>query len=273
MGTEIHPTAIIEQGAELDSGVSVGAYAYIGAQVKIASGTKVMHHATIDGNTDLGQENEIHPYAYIGGKTHDLKYQSGVHSLSIGSHNVFREYVTVHCATAEGLLTQLGDHNVILAYSHIAHESTVGNHLVMSSHSALGGHVQVGNHVNVGWGTGVHQFCRIGDYAMAAATATVLQDIPPYFTASGNPAEVRGINKVGLQRAGFSEESITALRQVFKQLYKKGLNRTQAIASIEDLGLVEYPEVKGLIAFIQSSERGIAWIGAKKATAEQSLEK
>ena len=172
---------------------------------------------------------------------------------------MFREYVTVHCATAEGLLTQLGDHNVILAYSHIAHESTVGNHLVMSSHSALGGHVQVGNHVNVGmgyWGASILPYRRLCHGSSSNGNGFARHS--SLFTASGNPAEVRGINKVGLQRAGFSEESITALRQVFKQLYKKGLNRTQAIASIEDLGLVEYPEVKGLIAFIQSSERGIA---------------
>lgn len=258
METKIHPTAIIESGAELEEGVSVGAFAYIGAHVQIASGTEIMHHATVDGNTTLGNDNEVHPYAYIGGKTHDLKYKDGIHSLKIGNHNVFREYTTVHCATAEGLLTEMGDHNVILAYSHVAHECKVGNHLVMSSHSALGGHVEVADYVNVGWGVGIHQFCRLGDHSMAAATATVLQDIPPFFTASGNPAEVRGINKVGLQRAGFSEEAISGVRKAYKQLYKKGLNRSQAIESIAKSELSQIKEVQELVAFIEASERGIA---------------
>ena len=258
MEANIHSTAIIEAGAQLDEGVTVGAYAYIGPHVQIASGTEVMHHATVDGSTALGNDNEIHPYAYIGGKTHDLKYKGGIHRLEIGNHNVFREYATVHCATAEDLLTEMGDHNVILAYSHIAHECKVGNHLVMSSHAALGGHVEVGHHVNVGWGVGIHQFCRLGDHCMAAATATVLQDIPPFFTASGNPAEVRGINKVGLQRAGFSEAAISGVRKAYKQLYKKGLNRTQAIESIIDSELSQIDEVQELVAFIKASERGIA---------------
>ena len=258
MEAKIHPTAIIEAGAQLDEGVTVGAYAYIGPHVQIASGTEVMHHATVDGNTTLGNDNEIHPYAYIGGKTHDLKYKGGIHRLRIGNHNVFREYATVHCATAEDLLTEMGDHNVILAYSHIAHECKVGNHLVMSSHAALGGHVEVGHHVNVGWGVGIHQFCRLGDHCMAAATATILQDIPPFFTASGNPAEVRGINKVGLQRAGFSEAAISGVRKAYKQLYKKGLNRSQAIESIIDSELSQIDEVQELVAFIKASERGIA---------------
>ena len=258
MEAKIHPTAIIEAGAQLDEGVTVGAYAYIGPHVQIASGTEVMHHATVDGNTTLGNDNEIHPYAYIGGKTHDLKYKGGIHRLKIGNHNVFREYATVHCATAEDLLTEMGDHNVILAYSHIAHECKVGNHLVMSSHAALGGHVEVGHHVNVGWGVGIHQFCRLGDQCMAAATATVLQDIPPFFTASGNPAEVRGINKVGLQRAGFSEAAISGVRKAYKQIYKKGLNRSQAIESIIDSELSQIDEVQELVAFIKASERGIA---------------
>lgn len=258
MEAKIHPTAIIESGAQLEEGVIVGAYAYIGAQVKIASGTEVMHHATVDGDTTLGNDNEIHPYAYIGGKTHDLKYKDGIHRLKIGNHNVFREYSTVHCATAEDLLTEMGDHNVILAYSHIAHECKVGHHLVMSSHAALGGHVEVGDYVNVAWGVGIHQFCRLGDHCMAAATATVLQDIPPFFTASGNPAEVRGINKVGLQRAGFTEEAMSGVRKAYKQLYKKGLNRSQAIESIVDSELSQIKEVDSLVAFIKASERGIA---------------
>jgi len=258
MEPNIHPSAIVESSAEIDSDVIIGAYAYIGSNVKISAGTKVMHHATVDGRTELGENNEIHPYSYIGGKTHDLKYRDGIHSLKIGNDNIFREFSTVHCATAEGLLTEIGNCNVILAYSHIAHECKVGDNLIMSSHSALGGHVHLGNHVNIGWGVGIHQFCRLGDYSMAAATATILQDIPPFFIASGNPAKVRGINKIGLQRASFSESSISAVRKAYKALYKKGYNRSQALDSIEAENLLEYNEVKDLIAFIRASDRGIA---------------
>lgn len=258
MATEIHPTAIIESGAELDDGVVVGAYAYIGSQVKIAKGTQVMHHATVDGATTMGEGNEVHPYAYVGGKTHDKKYRGGVHGLEIGSNNVFREFTTIHCATAEGMLTSVGDGNLILAYGHIAHECRVGNHLVMSSHSALGGHVEVGDRVNIGWGAGVHQFCRIGDYGMAGASSKVVQDVPPYMIADGNPATVRTTNKVGLERAGFSGEDIALMRRIYKIFYREGLNRRQASEKLRadaDAGNVL---AKTFLEFAESSERGLS---------------
>ncbi len=258
MATQIHPTAIIEDGAALDEGVIIGAYAYVGPHVKIGKGTEVMHHATVDGATTMGEANEVHPYAYVGGKTHDLKYRGGVHGLEIGSNNVFREFTTVHCATAEGMLTSLGDNNLILSYSHVAHECKVGNHLVMSSHSALGGHVEVGDHVNVGWGVGVHQFCRIGDYAMAGAASKVVQDVPPYVIADGNPAMVRTINKVGLERAGFSAEDISLVRRVFKTYYKEGLNRRQAAEKLKADSIFENTWVQSFIAFAESSDRGLS---------------
>ena len=177
MATNVHPTAIIEQGAELDEKVTIGAYAFVGAHVRISNGTNVMHHATVDGATVLGEDNEVHPYAYVGGKTHDLKYHGGIQRLHIGARNVFREFTTIHCATNDDQITSIGDDNLILSYSHIAHECIIGNHLVMSSHAALGGHVIVGNHVNIGWGAGIHQFCRLGDYSMAGATSKVVQEV------------------------------------------------------------------------------------------------
>lgn len=166
MDAKVHPTAIVESGAELDEGVTIGAYAIIGDKVRLGRGTEVRHHATVEGLTELGEENVVYPYAYIGAKTHDLKFEGGEPGLKVGRYNTFREYVTVHAATNDGEFTVVGDNNVILAYSHIAHDCSVGNNLVMSSHSALGGHVATGDHVNVGWGVGVHQFCRIGNYAM-----------------------------------------------------------------------------------------------------------
>ncbi|MGC6456394.1 MAG: acyl-ACP--UDP-N-acetylglucosamine O-acyltransferase [Coraliomargaritaceae bacterium] len=258
MTTKIHPTAIIESGAELDQDVSIGAYAYIGANVRIGSGSTVMHHATVDGATCMGQDNEVHPYAYIGGKTHDKKYTGGIQRLEIGKANTFREFTTVHCATSEELITRLGDHNLILAYSHIAHECQVGNHLIMSSHAALGGHVTVGDHVNIAWGSGLHQFVRIGDYAMVGASSKTVQDVPPFCICDGNPASVRTINKVGLERAGFSAEEITLVRRIFKCFYKDGLNRSQAIEQLQSSEDAEHPIARTFLEFAQSSERGLA---------------
>jgi UDP-N-acetylglucosamine acyltransferase len=258
MATAIHPTAIIEKGAELDAGVIVGAYAYIGAKVKIAKGTEVMHHATVDGDTTLGEANEVHPYAFVGGKTHDLKFQGGIQKLDIGDRNVFREFTTVHCATKEGMLTKMGDDNLILAYSHVAHECIVGNHLVMSSHAALGGHVEIGNHVNIGWGSGLHQFCRIGDYAMVGATSKVVQDVPPYMIADGSPATVRTMNKVGLERAGFSPDDLALVRRVFKAFYREGLNRKQAAEKLRCDVEIDHAIVQAFLKFAAGSGRGLS---------------
>ena len=152
----------------------------------------------------------------------------------------------------------LGDKNMILAYSHIAHECVVGNHLVMSSHAALGGHVEVGDHVNIGWGAGVHQFCRIGDYGMAGATSKVVQDIPPYMISNGSPAEVRTSNKIGLERSGFSKEDISLVRRLFKIFYKEGLNRGQAVDKLREEGIAEAELVKNFLAFMEKSERGLS---------------
>ena len=259
MSTKIHPTAIIEKGAELDEDVHVGAYAYIGAHVRILKGSQIMHHATVDGATEMGAHNEVHPYAYVGGKTHDLKYAGGIHRLRIGSHNVFREFTTVHCATNEASETVLGNHNLILSYSHVAHECKVGNHLIMSSHAALGGHVEIGDHVNVGWGAGLHQFCRVGDYAMVGAASKIVQDIPPYMIADGNPGTVRTLNKVGLERAGYDSESIAVVRRLFKTFFKAGLNRSQAIAAFETESSTSKQQIIArFIHFVESSDRGLA---------------
>lgn len=256
---KIHPTAIIEDGAKIADDVTIGAYAYIGAEVSIGAGTILEHHATVDGFTTMGEDNQISPYAFIGGKTHDLKYTGGKPGLKIGSRNVFREYSTVHLATNDAEFTVLGDDNVILAYSHVAHDCIIGNHLVMSSHAALGGHVLVGNHCNIGWGVGLHQFCRIGDHAMAGACSKVVQDIPPYMIADGNPAEVRTINKVGLERNGFTSEDIELVRSIYKTLYREGLNRSQAREKLGENPKATEPTLKLVIDFLeQGGKRGIA---------------
>lgn len=256
--SQIHPTAIIEEGAQLDKNVSVGAYAYIGSNVKIGTGTIIHHHATVEGNTTLGEDNELFPYSFIGGKTQDLKHTGGWTGLEIGNGNTFREYVTVHCGTHEGEITVLGSHNVMLAYSHIAHDCIVGNHLVMSANSALGGHCQVGDHINIGWAAGIHQFCRIGDYAMASACSKVVQDIPPYMIADGNAAEVKIFNKVGLTRHGFSDDDLILVKFIYKTFYRQGLNRSQAANKLKEHPDRDNPVITRFLHFAESSDRGFA---------------
>ena len=258
MPTLIHPTAIIEPGATLDEGVAGGAYAYVGPAVQLGAGTVLHHHACVEGWTQLGRDNEVFPFALIGSQTHDLKFHGGRPGLRTGARNIFREYVTVHAATNDGEFTVLGDDNVVLAYSHIAHDCVVGSHFVMSSHAALAGHVVVGDHVNVGWNAGIHQFCRLGAHSMAGACAKVVQDVPPCMIADGNPATVRTINKVGLERNGFSPDDVVLARAIYKILYREGLNRTQAVERLRAHPQAAHPLLVSMLDFIAQSERGLA---------------
>jgi UDP-N-acetylglucosamine acyltransferase len=256
MAQPIHPTAIIEPGAELGEDVVIGAYAYVGARAVIGAGTVLHHHANVEGRTTIGQRCEVFPFACVGTKTHDLKYKGGEPGLIVGDRNVFREYVSVHGATNDTDFTRMGSDNVMLAYSHIAHDCVIGSHLVMSAQSALAGHVMVEDHVNIGWGTGVHQFCRIGTHAMLGAMSKIVQDVPPFVIADGNPAVARSINKVGLERHGFSLPQLEAVKQLFRLVYRAGLNRTQALASVRQHALAGTAEFKHFIAFADGSERG-----------------
>jgi len=260
MSTLIHPTAIIEPGAELDENVEVGAYAFIGHCAKIGAGSHIAHHATVEGCTELGRDNQIFPYAYIGAKTHDLKFDGGNPRLKIGDRNTFREYVSIHCATNDEEYTILGDDNNILAYSHVAHDCIIGSHLVMSSHAAIGGHVVVGDHVTVGWGVGIHQFCRVGSYAMLSAGSKIVQDVLPFMLVDGSPADHRHINKVGLERNGYNSANIEHLRAHFKTLFKEGYNKSQAIERLQAKPQVEDdPFLPALLEFATAeTHRGIA---------------
>lgn len=258
MARQIHPTAIVEPTVELGEDVIVGPYAYVGEKAVIGDSTVLHHHATVQGNTHIGRQNEIFPFATIGMKTHDLKYKGGNPGLIIGDRNVFREFASVHMATNDGEFTRVGCDNVILAYSHIAHDCIVGNHLVMSSQAALAGHVVVEDYVNIGWGAGVHQFCRVGAHAMLGALAKVVQDVPPYVIADGSPAVVRSINKIGLDRQNLTAEQFEAIKQIFRIVYRQGLNRAQALDALHAHPLAETPEFKHFLAFAAGSERGFA---------------
>ncbi|MEM0966658.1 MAG: acyl-ACP--UDP-N-acetylglucosamine O-acyltransferase [Verrucomicrobiota bacterium] len=254
---KIHPKAIVEDGAVLAEDVEIGPYAFIGPDVRLGPGCVVHHHATVEGFTEMGENNEVFPYALIGGKTHDLKFSGGTPGLKIGNGNVFREYSTVHLATDDGAFTTLGNRNTILAYSHVAHDCQLGDHIVMSSNAALAGHVVCGDHVNIAWGSGVHQFCRLGKFCMVGGMAKLVQDVPPFLIADGIPAEARTTNRIGMERAGFTPEQVALVHQAFKTLFRKGLNRSQALEKLEQRSDASDPILAEIIRFVKESKRGI----------------
>lgn len=255
--TTIHPTAIIEEGAELGDGVSVGPYAFIGSQVRLGDRCVVGHHATITGRTVTGPDNEIFPYACVGMKTQDLKYQGGDPGLRIGSGNVFREFCTIHCATAAEDETVIGDRNHFLAYTHVAHDCCLGNGIIMSNNATLAGHVKVGDRVVMGGFAGVHQFCRVGELVMIGGMTKVTQDVPPFLIADGNPASIRAINSVGLERAGYSAENIELIRRIHRLVYREGLNKSQAITRLGEHEMAGHDLFQMVRTFLENAGRGI----------------
>jgi len=256
--TNIHPTAIIEEGVELDQGVMVGPFSLIGSGAKIGSGTKIDHHSSVVGRTQIGCDCMIFPYSFIGAKSQDIKSKGDRLGVVIGDRNIFREYTTVHAASRDDDITVIGNDCLLCAYSHVAHDCFVGNHLIMSSHAALGGHVLIEDHVNIAWGSGVHQFCRIGSYSMLGACAKLVQDVPPFMICEGNPAEVRTINTIGLQRAGFSEQEIQLARRVYRIIYREGMNRSQALDKLMSDEESDSSIIRAVIRFANESERGFA---------------
>ena len=253
----IHPTAIIHPKAQVPSTCHVGPYCVIGEHVKLGDNCQIHSHVVIDGHTTLGRGNEIFPFASIGLKTQDLKWKGGTTRTEIGDNNTFREYVTVHSATSDGEVTSVGSRNHILAYCHLAHNVVLGNNVIMSNVATLAGHVLVEDHAIIGGLAAIHQFCRIGAYSIIGGCSKVVQDVPPYMLADGNPAETRTINKVGLDRNNFSEEAQSALKQAYKILFREKLTIPNALAKIE-ADLPRLPEIKHLVEFIRKSERGIS---------------
>jgi len=258
VATDIHPTAIVESGAVLDDDVTIGAYAYIGPKVEFGAGTIVRHHATVEGKTILGCDNEIFPYASIGGQSQDMKAKGGTPGLKIGNNNIFREYVTVHCHSEDGEYTVLGSHNYCLAYSHIGHECIIGNHFILGHNSTLGGHMIVEDYVNVGGHSALVPKCHLGQCAYIGGYSKVAQDIPPFMIADGRSATIKAVNKIGMERHGFSKEDISLAKQVYKILYREGLNRSQALERLREHEEADSPIVQAIIVFAESSERGFA---------------
>jgi UDP-N-acetylglucosamine acyltransferase len=254
---QIHSTAIIDPSAKLGAGVQVGPYAVIGANVEIGDECKVGHHATVDGPSKLGPRNDLFPYATVGFKSQDLKYKGEPTYLEIGEGNVFREHCTIHRGTAVGSKTVIGNNNLFLAYSHVAHDCVVGNHTIFSNNATLAGHVVVGDHAVISGLSAVHQFCRIGAHSIIGGCAKIVQDVPPFLIADGNPAHLRGINQVGLERRGFSEGDVKALRRAYRILADKTLNFSQAVEKIEASEDAPNPHVKLLLEFLKSTQRGV----------------
>ena len=256
MSSKIHPTAIIDPSAEIGSDVEIGPYCVIHSNVQIGDECWLQNHVTVDGPTVIGKQNRFYAYGSIGQRSQDLKYKGEPTSCEIGDQNNFREFVTIHRSTSDEDKTVIGSHNNFLAYSHIAHDCKVGDHVILSNNGTLAGHVIVQDYAILGGLSAVHQFCRIGQHAITGGCTKIVQDVPPYMIADGNPADVRSVNRVGMERRGFSDESIRAVREAQRLLYRKNLNVKQAldeIAHLEDAGDV----LANLLEFVSKSERGI----------------
>lgn len=253
----IHPSSVVHPDAQIGSNCHIGPFCVVGAHVTLGPDCRLHSHVVVDGHTTLGASNELFPFAAIGLKTQDLKWKGGITRTVIGDHNVFRENTTVHSATNDGDATVIGSHNHFLAYTHIAHDCRLGSHIVMSNVGTLAGHVIVEDHAIIGGLAAVHQFCRIGRMAIIGGCAKVVQDVPPFMLADGNPAETKALNKVGMERNGVSEDAQAALKKAFKLIFRDGLTVSNALLKIE-ADLPPLPELQHLIAFVKGSERGIS---------------
>lgn len=255
--SNVHPTAIIHPDAKLHPSVEVGPYCVIGAKVKLGEGTKLGPHVVIDGDTTLGARNRVFQFASLGTMPQDLKYAGEPTKLVIGDENQIREFTTVSIGTAGGGgVTKLGNKNLLMANSHIAHDVQLGNGCILANSVALAGHVEVDDFVIFGGLSAVHQFTRIGKHAFIAGGAMVAMDVPPYCTAQGDRAELAGLNTVGLQRHGYTEDQIRRIKDAYKILFrsKMGLNEAVSHLRAEHGG---HPEIEELLKFIEASKRGI----------------
>ncbi len=252
-----HPTAIIHPKAKIDASAEVGPYAIIGEHVQIGARTKIAGHVVIDGLTQIGDDSHFYPFCSIGLPPQDFKYKGEPTRVIIGNNNVFRENVTIHRGTPKGRYeTVIGHNNYFMAYSHVAHDSIIGNNVTMANAAALGGHITIGDYAVLGGLVGVHQFVKIGCYAMIAGGAIVVQDVPPYVIAAGNHTKLYGLNLVGLKRNGFNRETIDALKGTYKVLFRSGQTMEKAVKQARDSwGAI--PAVETLLSFVESSTRGI----------------
>ena len=255
---EIDSTAIVAPGAELGAGTVVGPHAVVGEHVRIGRRCRIGASAVVDGWTEIGDDTVIFPCASIGLIPQDLKFRGERSRLVIGMHNIFREFVTIHRGTAGGGgVTRIGDHNLFMAYSHVAHDCTIGDHAIFGNGATLGGHVTVEDHATISALSGVHQFCRVGKHAFVGGFSVVTRDALPYARTVGNRARVYGVNTLGLVRRGFAPDLIAKLKRTYRYLLQSKLNTSQALAQIEQDETLACSEVEYLVTFIRSSTRGV----------------
>jgi len=255
--SRIHQTALIDRQAEIDSDVEIGPYSVIGAGVRIGQRTRVASHVVIEGRTSVGQGNTIYQFATIGSRPQDLKYRGEASELIIGNHNTIREYVSLNPGTAGGgMVTRVGDHNLLMMHCHIAHDCLIGSHNIIANGATLGGHVVVGDYVIVGGLVGIHQFARIGSGAILGAGSMVSKDVPPFCNATGDRARLRGLNLEGLKRRGFTTTAIDALKKAYRIIFQSKLKTKDALEKVRR-EVSPTAEIDILLAFIAQSQRGI----------------
>jgi len=253
----IHKTAIIHSSAKIASGVEIGPYTMIGEGVTLHEGVKIANHCVIEGNTTIGKNTEIFSSAVVGSIPQDRKYKKEEKTyLEIGANNIIREFVTMNPGTGEGGKTKVGDDNLLMAYSHVAHDCLIGSHCTLANVATLAGHVTLEDHVVIGGLTAIHQFVRLGKHAIVGGCSKVVQDIPPFSTCDGHPARVYGLNLVGLKRAGFSSQTMRDLKKAFKILFFSELTKTTAVDEIKKQIKVT-PDIEHLLHFVQTSQRGL----------------
>jgi UDP-N-acetylglucosamine acyltransferase len=253
----IHPTAVIDPKAEIDPEVEIGPYVVIEGAVKIKRGSRVMAHAYLTGWTEIGEDNEIHPGAVLGDAPQDKAYKGQETYLRIGDRNIFREYVQVHRGTAAGSATVIGNDNFLMATSHVGHNCKLADNVIVANGALLGGYVEVGSNVFISGNCVVHQFVRIGDYALMRGLSGTSRDVPPYAIIDWQHT-VRGVNVVGLKRAGFDDKRIRAIRAAFRILFRTGRNLALAVKEVEKDGTAN-SDVLAVLEFIKSSKRGVCF--------------
>jgi UDP-N-acetylglucosamine acyltransferase len=253
----IHPTALVDVGADLGTDVEVGPFAIIGADVEIGSGSRIGPHAVVKGPTRIGRDNRIFQFASVGEDPQDKKYGGEATRLEIGDRNQIREFTTLNRGTVQDRgVTRIGDDNLLMAYVHVAHDCRIGNQVIMANAASLGGHVEVQDGAILGGFTIVHQFCRVGAQSFCAMGSVLSKDVPPYVTVGGHPAEPRGINVEGLKRRGVSEATIQAIRRAYRTLYLGQLKLADALVELRRMAQ-DVPEIGLLAEFISDSSRSI----------------
>ena len=271
--SEIDPTALVHPGAQIGQGTTIGPHATVGANVILGANCQVGASAVIDGWTTIGDETQIYPFASIGQAPQDLKFRGEQSQLVIGKRNIFREFVTIHRGTrGGGGVTAIGDRNVFMAYVHVAHDCQVGNDTIFGNTATLGGHVTVDDFANISAGSGVHQFCRVGRHAFIGGYSVVTKDALPYArTVGSRPARIYGVNTIGLMRRGVASDVVTKLKRTFRYLLQSKLNTTGALRRIEQDRSLACEEVRYLVEFVRTSQRGVILRRATRRTEEEVL--